>query len=68
MPELLLPNIFTSFKGRQANNSGSICSWLGLEPCKSYKNMLSMCVKVIMKSFLNSKDFFIVVTMVKYVD
>lgn len=38
MPELLLPNIFTSFEGRQGSDSDCICSWPVLKPCKVYKS------------------------------
>ena len=36
MPELLLSNIFTNYKGRQSGNSDYICTWLVLKPCKVY--------------------------------
>ena len=38
MPELLLSNIFTNYKGRQSGNSDYICTWLVLKPCKVYKS------------------------------
>lgn len=39
MLHVLLPNIFTCFKGRPGNNSDYICSWLVLKPCKVYKSV-----------------------------
>ena len=42
MPELLLSNIFTNYKGLQAGNSDYICSWLVLNHVRFIR--VSECV------------------------